>query len=119
MNNTLPANDERQHSVKRKRVKTIPAHLFPTPKAGVAWYGREQWERLRTIADDPENFHDTYEEWLANAQARTRDLKQKGVSVQRVDVDIDELRAWCEEQQCKLDGQARANFVVYFLEKPA
>ncbi len=103
--------------MKRKRVKTIPLHLFPMAQAGVAWYRRDQWERLRKIADDPENFHDTYEEWLATAQARTRDLERQGVSVRRVDVDVDELVKWCEEQQCKLDGQARANFVVYFLEK--
>jgi hypothetical protein len=34
---------------------------------GLAWYSREDWERLREIADDRDKLDDTYEDWERQA----------------------------------------------------
>jgi hypothetical protein len=34
---------------------------------GLAWYGREDWEQLREIADDRDKLDDTYEDWERQA----------------------------------------------------
>ena len=41
---------------------------------GLAWYGREDWERLREIADDRDKLDDTYEDWERQALNMIHDL---------------------------------------------
>lgn len=88
--------------------------LDPEPKRrsviGVAWYRREQWELLRAMAADADNLEKTYEEWLAVAEKTLRKLREQGLELHKVDVDVTELAAWCQAQGRPLDGGARAEF---------
>ena len=36
--------------------------------AGLAWYRRDQWTRLRELAPDADKLDESYEDWLAGAQ---------------------------------------------------
>ena len=56
---------------------------------GVAWFDREQWQRLREVAADPE----------------------------RVPVDTEELIAWCKDRARSIDSSARAEFAARQLRK--
>ena len=40
----------------------------------VAWYRRDQWERLRELAADPEKLEPTYDEWLEMAQRKLMEI---------------------------------------------
>jgi hypothetical protein len=84
---------------------------------GIAWYRADQWEQLRALSADKDKLHDTYEEWLAEATAKVRDLARLGVATQPVHVDVNELALWCKQQGCPLDGAARARFVTDKLQK--
>ena len=42
---------------------------------GLAWYGREDWEQLREIADDRDKLDDTYEDWERQALKMIHDLE--------------------------------------------
>ena len=77
---------------------------------GVAWYRREEWELLRAMAADADSLEKTYEEWLAVAEKTLRKLRQQGLELHKVDVDVTELAAWCRAQGRPLDGGARAEF---------
>lgn len=79
---------------------------------GVAWYRAEQWDRLRQIAVDGESMHESYDEWHAEATQRLRQLQFRGIKARKVDVDLDELIAWCDRRQLPLDGSARSQFVA-------
>jgi hypothetical protein len=80
----------------------------------VAWYDPEQYLRLLELADDREQLHDTYEEWLEGFE---RLLARMGPAAQKVAVDVDELAAWCRHEGLPLDGAARARYVSEWLQK--
>jgi len=83
---------------------------------GVAWYRREQWELLRAMAADTDNLEKTYDEWLVVAEKAIRELQLLGLELRKVDVDVNELAAWCQAQGRPLDGGARAEFARSRLE---
>jgi hypothetical protein len=92
----------------KKRKQKSPDKV--TAVLGVAWYSRYQWERLRQIAADPENLDDTYEEWKASAKKALRDMEKLGTVTRKVNIDVEELVAWCKFQNLPIDGTARSAF---------
>lgn len=83
-----------------------------TTVLAVAWYSPEDWRRLREVAVDPEVLETEYEEWVATANSALREIREAGLSAVKVQVNIDELISWCEEQGLALDGQARARYAA-------
>jgi len=79
---------------------------------GIAWYRPEQYGLLRALSTDTDSMEKTYEEWLAGVNRTVDELRRIGVVAQRVDVEIKELVAWCQQRGVPLDGQARAQFAA-------
>lgn len=92
------------------------AHRAVTPDVGVAWYRREQWERLLDIAADRDVLEDTYDEWQTLAEETLRNLAKKGIVPRKVDIDVEELLSWCHSQHRPVDGKARSGFVAAKLQ---
>jgi hypothetical protein len=82
---------------------------------GIAWFRPEQWQRLLAAAADASELETTYEEWERHATKTLKRLRRGGVDVRKVDVNVEELIAWCKEQMCKLDGNARAEYASHRL----
>ena len=95
----------------RKQTKHPNAPRFDTI-VGVAWYRPDQWQRLLEVAVDRDLLHDTYAEWVAEATARFQELQRMGIPVRKVEVDVEELVQWCDEQQQKVNGEARSMFAA-------
>jgi hypothetical protein len=102
--------DKRMNRKKRDREQT-------TLNLGVAWYRREQWNRLLEVADDRDNLEDTYEEWEANAEKGLLTLNRPGFEPQRIDIDIEELIRWCKLKNRPVDGAARSIFTAEKLQE--
>jgi hypothetical protein len=79
---------------------------------GVGWYKPEQWERLREVSEDGEEMAETYEEWKESAERGLGEMRKAGLNPERVEVDVEELVAWCEEQKRPLDASARVEYVA-------
>lgn len=77
---------------------------------GVAWYRPEQWASLRSLASDAEILEEIHAEWVILARKTMRDLAAQGVAVRKVDVDVNDLQAWCIGQKRPLDSSARAEY---------
>jgi hypothetical protein len=84
---------------------------------GVAWYRPEQWQRLREVSVDVEKLEATHAEWLAVATKAISDLERRGISVIKVDVDVEELLSWCRHCSLPLDGKSRSTFAAHKLEQ--
>ena len=84
---------------------------------GLAWYSREDWERLREIADDRDKPDDTYEDWERHALKMIHDLETVGRRVQKVPINIEALIAWCRERKCRIDMAARSEYVSHLLSQ--
>lgn len=78
----------------------------------VAWYTADAYERVRAISADPEIFHRTHADWLASAEDGVKQLEKQGARVLRVDIDPEQLAAWCRSQGMKIDAKARQMFAV-------
>ena len=91
-------------TMKKKSGKTV---------LGMAWYQADQWDELRAVSADVDDLESTYEEWLAFAERKLSQLRAKGVILEKVPVDLDELVQWCESEGVKVDGRSRANFAAH------
>ena len=78
---------------------------------GVAWYRPEQWQRLREVSEDVENLEETYDAWLQTAERMIRDGIPADVVVEKIDVDVEEVLAWCNVMGLPMNTASRARFV--------
>ncbi len=60
---------------------------------------------------------DSYDDWLRDARKLLLDFPSRGVPIEKVDVGIDELLAWCRQENRPLDGEVRASFASYKLSQ--
>jgi hypothetical protein len=84
---------------------------------GVGWYRAEQWERLREISADGEKLEETYEDWVASAEESLREMRKVGLYAEKVEVDVEELLAWCRAQGRDVDGETRAQYAAVMLRQ--
>jgi hypothetical protein len=80
---------------------------------GVAWYKSEEWETLRNASTDKDKLEETYAEWLKEAERVVRELRQQGLQIIKVDVEIADLLLWCEGQDIPLNAEARAKYTAF------
>lgn len=78
---------------------------------GIAWYRAEQWSDLLAAVSDRPALEDRHEDWLATAEKTFDEMARAGSRVERVEVDVTELVAWCRARQAPLDARARSRFV--------
>jgi len=54
---------------------------------GIAWYSKEQWEKLKGTAFDTEVIEDTFEEWQLKADEAIGNMRRQGINVIKVSFD--------------------------------
>jgi hypothetical protein len=84
---------------------------------GIAWFRPDQWELLRSLSTDADILEPTHAQWEKFARETVRDLARQGMLARKVDVDVEQLRAWCVAQQRPLDASARAAYAAARLEE--
>lgn len=80
--------------------------------AGMMWYRRDQWDRWRDATPDWDEMSPTYEAWLREAKKGVRLYQDQGITVQRVDADLEEFLDWCRYKGVQPDGAARSQFAA-------
>ncbi len=80
--------------------------------AAVAWYRPEQWQNLRQISVDRNKLEATHTEWLESATKALLHLRDLGLNICPVEIDVDELGQWCKKQKRPVNGAARAAFAA-------
>ena len=86
-------------------------------RTGIAWYRPEDWQRLREISSDRADLEDTYEEWLDQAEDKFRKIRNAGMDVTKIFVNLDELKSWCEENNLDINADSRSNFAAVKLQE--
>lgn len=84
---------------------------FKKANVGIGFYKREQWEKFKTTASDPQVFEDSYNEWLENFKNFVKNSEGVGVIVKMVVMDFDEFIGYCEKNDLKNTSESRAQFV--------
>lgn len=87
-----------------------------TSSVAMAWYKRENFERLRRVFEDAHVLHRSFDEWLRDAEKGSKGLEAKGVGVICVDIDPDAFPVWCAANDLRVNAQGRtncANLIAY------
>lgn len=84
---------------------------------GIAWFRAEDWPRLREISADGATLEWTHAEWEATATRRIGEMAELGIALQKVDVDVDRLAAWCAGRGQTVNADTRALFVEWLLRE--
>lgn len=83
-------------------------------QVGLPWYRGIDWDRLLSIFADKEALHDTFADWLADAQDTEAKLRKQGHRIIRVYIDPIEFPKWCDERGLAMDGKARSRFAAEY-----
>ena len=96
-----------------KMWRTIKHHRdTKTLLMGVSWYRPEQWDRLREIAEDKENFALSYEDSLVESEQKIHALEAQGIRPIKVEVDVEALLTWCTGQGLPVTPETRTRFMM-------
>ena len=82
------------------------------PVVAIVWYRPEQWQRVSDIAADSDEFEDSYVEWLQLAEEKAKELRGRGLRVEKVDLDSEKLILWCNERGLENDAKARSLYAA-------
>jgi len=84
---------------------------------GIAWYKKEQWFILRQVIENPNDIENTYEEWLNNAINLKKTLIDSGLTVEEVEIDIQDVISWCKKDNKTINSKNITEYVVFKLIK--
>ncbi|HSB71838.1 MAG TPA: hypothetical protein VLT62_21120 [Candidatus Methylomirabilis sp.] len=84
---------------------------------GVCWYRQEQYERFLASADDRNALEDTWADWQVTAERVLRQYRARGLNIRKVEIDLDDLLAYCRAEGRPNDGAARSSYVAHLLER--
>lgn len=85
--------------------------------AGVCWYRQDQYERFLACAADRDKLEDTWAEWQITAERILRQYRAKGMNIRKVEIDLDDLLAYCRAEGRPNDAAARSSYVAHLLER--
>jgi len=66
--------------------------------AGIAWFRADSGKLTSFSVHRCDELERTYEEWVAIAEKTVQRPREQGVFARKVDVDVNELQAWCSAQ---------------------
>lgn len=76
------------------------------------WYQPEEWLKPRDSATDAEKHDDTYEDWKKNANDMIRFVQLAGRKVQKVNIKIEDLEAWCMTEGRENNSAALSHYAT-------
>jgi hypothetical protein len=80
---------------------------------GICWYQRETYDACLLLFSDPDNFPDSFDDWVIWAEQTEKDLTERGANVIRVETDPKALLLWCNERGYPdIDTNARQAFAA-------
>lgn len=78
----------------------------------ICFYTFDSYKELKEVADDKEVLCETYSDWLVEFKKAVEGLKEQGLEVVPVRIDIAELTKWCKRNKLKNITAARSKYVA-------
>ncbi|MDW3095001.1 MAG: hypothetical protein R8G33_04930 [Gammaproteobacteria bacterium] len=83
---------------------------------GIPWYSERSWNKMKDISEDQDNFHASYQIWLAHADKSVVILTNRGKLFERLKIDPTSYSWWCKNQSIPRDKESRRLYIKYLLE---
>lgn len=74
---------------------------------GIAWYRREDYDRLKEMFKDGDKLAATFDRWLAQAQSIYDRLTAEGNVVVKAEISPETFPGWCRAHGMEMDAKAR------------
>ena len=84
---------------------------------GMAWYHREDYEKLFDMFSDSHLLPKTYDDWLDYAEEGINRLSKDGFTIEKVYIDPKTFPSWCRENGFEPDAMARIAFTDDFISQ--
>ncbi len=78
------------------------------------WFDNEQWDLLAEI--DPDGVDDSYKTWRKSAIKSFQELENNGKNIQKVNINISELKLWCKNKNKEPNSKSRSEYAAYMLQ---
>jgi len=78
----------------------------------ICFYTFDSYKELKVVADDKEVLCDTYSDWLVEFAKAVKGLKERGLEVVPVSINIAALNKWCKGNKLKNTNAARSKYVA-------
>jgi hypothetical protein len=78
----------------------------------ICFYIPDSYQELKEVADDKKVLCDTYADWLVEFSKAVKGLKEQGMEVVPVKINIGELIKWCKQNKLKNTSSNRSKYVV-------
>ncbi len=82
----------------------------------LAWYRQDQWQLLLDYSTDSDRLERTYQEWLEHAEKKVNEMGKEGINVVKIDINIEEMKKWCERHDKQIDGHTRSEYAVFLAQ---
>lgn len=83
------------------------------------WYRPEEWSRLASLADDHDVINPIYRDWFTAAEKQILQMALAGIRVERVEVDVIELAAWCAARNLPNISATRSQYASELMQRAA
>ncbi len=78
----------------------------------ICFYTPDSYAELRNLADDKKALCDTYTDWLVEFTKAVEGMKERGLEVVPITINISELNSWCQKNKLKNTSSSRAKYVA-------
>ena len=82
----------------------------------LAWYRQDQWQLLLDYSTDSDRLERTYQEWLEHAEKKVNEMSKEGINVVKININIEEMKKWCERHDKPIDGYTRSEYAVFLAQ---
>ncbi len=79
----------------------------------LAWYRQDQWQLLLDYSTDSDRLERTYQEWLEHVEKKINEMGKEGINVVKIDINIEDMKKWCERHDKPIDGYTRSEYAVF------
>ncbi len=78
---------------------------------GIGFYRREQWPLLIETAVDSHLIEKSYDDWMEVLDSSIEKIRAAGLEPELVDVDVEELLAFCRKEGLPNNAATRSKFI--------
>lgn len=69
------------------------------------------------VLEDGDELEETYDEWLNSAEETVKGFADQGITLTKVEVDVDELLAWSKERGLPINGESRSHYAAWLAQE--
>jgi len=77
---------------------------------GIAWYRREDWEKIVEIMEDRANLPRSFSLWLKGAQQALQQIERQGLVAVKAHIDPQSFPTWCRDRGLNVNAAARLQY---------